>query len=272
MEKLVFCMKWGTRYGPDYVNRLWRSVRRHTTGDVRLVCFTDDVSGIDKAVDCRPLPAFDGVPDHLAVKPWRKLTLWAADLGKDLVGRDALVLDVDLVITGSLDALFAYEPKCPFVVWRNPTKPNSGVGNTSVFRYTVGSHPEILARFVANPEYVWKEEFRIEQELIAARLGDGTAAKETGRTPAVADDPFYTGLGVMRYWPEGWVLSFKEDLLPPWPARFWQVPALPAEARVVAFHGKPDPDEAAVGRWPCVWWKKLYKYVRPTPWVAENWC
>ncbi len=269
---LVVCMKWGTRYGPDYVNRLYRMVTRHMQGAIQFVCFTDDAKGLDGGIDARPLPPFEGVPDHLAVKPWRKLTLWRSDLGKDLLGRNALVLDVDVVITGPLDVFFSHNPACDFVVWKNPTKPKSGVGNTSVFRFKVGSHPEICTRFTDNPEGVWRQEFRIEQELIAARLGDGTAARTTGRTPAVAADPFYAGLNIMQYWPDGWCVSFKEDLLPPFPQRLWQPTSLPPTARIVVFHGKPDPDEAMVGRWPeKTWWKKIYKRLRPVAWIAENW-
>ncbi|NBV54338.1 MAG: hypothetical protein EBR79_01335 [Proteobacteria bacterium] len=262
-------MKWGSRYGAEYVNRLYRGIVRHTKGPVQLVCFTDDKVGIVPEVDCRPLPDFSGVPEHLAVKPWRKLTLWRADLGKDLVGRDALVLDVDLVITGPLDGFFGFEPG-KFAVWRNPTKPQSGVGNTSVFRFRVGSHPEICARFMAAPEQVWNEEFRIEQELISARLGDGRAAKVALRE-AARNDPFYAGLGEQVFWPTGWVVSFKEDLLPVWPLRFFYPPRLPQAVRIVVFHGKPDPDEARDGRWPVRGWKRIYKYVRPTKWVGENW-
>lgn len=268
---LLLCMKWGTRYGPEYVNRLYRMVKRNMTGPFQFVCFTDDAEGLDAGIDVRPLPPFEGVPEHLAVKPWRKLTLWRDDLGDDLLGRNALVLDVDVLITGPLEDFFAYEPACDFIVWRNPTKPHSGVGNTSVFRFKVGSHPEICERFIANPEHVWKHEFRIEQELIAARLGDGTATT-TARHAAVAADPFYKGLGIMRYWPQGWVVSFKEDLLPPWPLRLWQRVPRPAAAKVVVFHGKPDPDEAARGDWPVKSrWKKLYKALRPVGWIDEVW-
>lgn len=270
MKHLVLCMKWGDRYGAEYVNRLYRGIVRHTKGPVQVVCFTDDAKGIVPEVECRALPEFDGVPAHLAVKPWRKLTLWRGDLGADLVGRDALVLDVDLVLTGPLDDFFAFEPEAEFVVWCNPTKPKSGVGNTSVFRFKVGSHPEICARFMAAPEKVWNEEFRIEQELISARLGDGTA-RQTALTAAAREDGFYKGLNVQRFWPEGWVVSFKEDLLPVWPLRFFYPPRLPAAAKIVVFHGKPDPDEARDGRWPAKGWKKIYKYVRPTGWVGENW-
>lgn len=269
---LIFCMKWGTRYGAEYVNRLYRACARGMRGEpFQFICFTEDTAGLLPAIEARSLPAFTGVPAHLANKPWRKLSLWRDDLGADLLGRHALVLDVDLVVTGDLRPFFTFAPACPFVVWRNPTKPNSGVGNTSVFRFLVGRHPEICARFLQNPEGVWREEFRIEQELIAARLGDGTATRSTALTDATKADPFYAGLNLMQYWPAGWVLSFKEDLLPKWPQRLWQPTPLPPSARVVAFHGKPDPDEAAQGIWPAPWYKKLYKTIRPVPWVTQFW-
>jgi hypothetical protein len=157
------------------------------------------------------------------------------------------------------------------VVWRNPTKPNSGVGNTSVLRLTVGSQPEICTRFEANPEHVCNHEFRIEQELIAARLGDGTATRTCALSAEAKADPFCQGLNEMAMWPQGWVVSFKEDLLLPWPQRLWQPVPLPASARVVVFHGKPDPDEAAKGHWPATWYKRWYKTIRPVKWVADVW-
>lgn len=271
MIKLFFCMKWGTRYGAEYVNRLHAGIGRHVTGDWKLVCFTDDASGVDVAVDCRPLPPLENVPERLANKPWRKLSLWRADVAPDLTGQDALVLDLDVVLTGNLDDFFTFQPG-RYAVMENPTKMGSGVGNTSVFRLNVGAHPEIYERFAADAEGVYQQEFRIEQELISARLGDGRATRHCGRTPEVRADPFYAGLNEQVFWPHEWVLSFKEHLLPGWPMRLWQVPALPKTARVVIFHGKPDPDEAMVGQWPeKVWWKRIYKRVRPVPWVATHW-
>jgi hypothetical protein len=272
MTKLFFCMKWGTRYGADYVNRMYRGIARNVTGDFKLVCFTDDATGVRAEVDCRPLPPLDErVPANLANKPWRKLTLWRADVALDLTGQDALVLDLDVVLTGKLDDFFTYEPG-KYAVMENPTKLGSDVGNTSVFRLKVGSHPEIYERFAADGEGVYAHEFRIEQELISARLGNGTAARVCGRNADVAKDPFYAGLNEQVFWPAEWVLSFKEHLLPAFPLRWWKDVELPKTARVVIFHGKPDPDEAMEGRWPeKKVWKRIYKHVRPVSWVKENW-
>ena len=46
----ILCMKWGTKYGPEYVNRLYAMVRRHLSGDFRFVCLTDDSTGIRSEV------------------------------------------------------------------------------------------------------------------------------------------------------------------------------------------------------------------------------
>ena len=41
----VVCVKWGTKYGADYVNRLHRAVRRHLSAARSFVCLTDDPEG-----------------------------------------------------------------------------------------------------------------------------------------------------------------------------------------------------------------------------------
>jgi hypothetical protein len=60
--------------------------------------------------------------------------------------------------------------------------------------------------------------------------------------------------------------------MPRWPLNFVKVAPLPKETRVVCFTGYPNPDHARDGIWPTeAWYKKLYKHVRPTPWIAEHW-
>lgn len=55
-QRFVICMKWGKKYGPEYVNRLYAMVRRHLKGDFRFVCLTDDGVGIRGEVECLPIP------------------------------------------------------------------------------------------------------------------------------------------------------------------------------------------------------------------------
>lgn len=99
----VICMKWGSKYGPEYVNRLYAMVRRHLTGDFRMVCLTDDSHGIRAEVACFPIPALE-LPPGIPERGWTKLATFSADL-HGLRGT-ALFLDLDVVIVGPLDGFF----------------------------------------------------------------------------------------------------------------------------------------------------------------------
>lgn len=236
-------MKWGTRYGSDYVNRLFSMVQRHTRRPTRLVCFTDDSEGIRSEVETYPLPHIV-LPESKKWRPWRKISLWQKDL-PGLSG-EVLYLDLDVVVTGGLDDFFDYKPG-HYCVARNWTQPNSGIGNTSVYRFPVGGHT-YLYELIMNRGEELIARYRNSQTFISREISD------------------------MEFWPDQWCLSFKHSLVPFWPLNLFVAPALPPETKVVAFTGKPDPDEALEGRWPHTrWYHAFYKRVRPAPWIAEHW-
>ncbi len=108
--RLVICMKWGTKYGPEYVDRLYGMVRRHVTGPLRFVCLTDNSHGIRTEVECLPLPDLP-LPDGIPERGWKKLTIFKDKL-HDLTGT-ALFLDLDIVIVGNIDALFENGRRVP---------------------------------------------------------------------------------------------------------------------------------------------------------------
>lgn len=243
MKQTIVCMKWGTRYPAIYVNTLWSMIKRNTRRPTRLVCYTDDSSGVDPAVECLPLQDIP-LPEHVAKTPWRKINLWRSDLAG--VAGDVLFVDLDIVITGSLDELFDFRPEATFCVIENWTQMGSKIGNTSVFRFRVGAHPYIATTLAENPDSVLSK-YAIEQVYISDVITEKV------------------------FWPAEWIVSFKHTLLPRWPKNFFQTTPLPHDTKIVCFTGKPDPDEARDGRWPAIWYKKTYKFVRPTPWIAEHW-
>mgnify|MGYP003446081805 CR=1 FL=1 len=100
----IICMKWGTLYGPEYVNHLRAGVAKHLARPHRFVCFTDDTAGIDAAVETLPLPSLDLRAGERDLR-WRKLAVFRAPLG-DLAGQ-TLFLDLDLVVVDSLEPFFA---------------------------------------------------------------------------------------------------------------------------------------------------------------------
>jgi hypothetical protein len=241
----VVTLKWGKLYGPDYVNRLASSVRRHTTGAVNIVCFTDDPSGIDPSVQIFPIPHID-LPPGPMVTGWRKLCLFRPDLP---IKGECLFLDLDIVITGSLDAFFSYAPgRIPIIHnWANLRKTLLGkrpeIGNSSVFRFTANEC-----------SFVW-DQFHSEKEWALANF----RPPQSYLTHCIRPK--------MIYWPEQWVRSFKRHCRPFFPFNLFVVPRLPVNCSIVAFHGRPNPDEALVG----FKGRRIHHYCRPTPWIADHW-
>ncbi|MEZ5646600.1 MAG: glycosyltransferase [Burkholderiaceae bacterium] len=240
----VLCIKWGTKYGPEYVNKLHSMVRRNLHRPFRFVCLTDDAAGIDPAIEVKPIPAI-GFDEFDQRKPWTfahgwlKLTSFAYPL-HDLEGR-TLFLDLDIVIVDSLDPFF--DQAGDFIVIREWDK-SDGTGNTSCYLYTIGAHTDALEHLRKNyPASI--ADVRNEQEFITGYL-----ARQ----------------GRLSYWPDAWCRSFKRHCLQRGLKSWFAPPAIPPEARIIAFHGKPNPPDAIAGvsgKW--------YRRVLPTPWVAEHW-
>lgn len=244
--KQVICMKWGTLYGPEYVNRLYAMVRKQTSGDLRFVCLTDDREGLRNEVECYDCPTID-LPEPQCRQGWRKLTLYRSS--EHLFGLDGtwLYLDLDVVINGSLDPFFEYQPDKNFIVMQNWTQPGKGIGNTSVYRFKVGSDAYLYDNLLKDQVEILSQ-FRNSQTYISKNVKE------------------------IVFWPDSWCVLFKTHCVPPWPARFWQEPILPADARVVAFPGDPNPHDAVEGHWPVKKaYKKLYKYIRPARWIQRIW-
>lgn len=248
--KQVVCMKWGTLYGPDYVNKLYAMTRANISGELRFVCLTDDPTGVRAEVECLPCPALDNVHSSQKNAGWRKVTLFGESSALfDMTG-DWLFIDLDVVVTGNLDDFFNYEPDLPFVVMRNWTQPKKKIGNTSVYRFRVGCAPHLLAMLTSGDFESYLAKYRNSQTFISNEIGDG----------------------MLHFWPAEWCALFKIQSIPPWPIRYLKAPIIPQGSRIIAFPGMPNPPEAAEGVWPeKKWYKKIYKYILPALWIKEIW-
>jgi hypothetical protein len=116
-------------------------VQRNCSRPLRVVCFTDDPDGLDPTVEPQPLPA-DGLHGW-----WNKVALFKETL-PGVNGR-VLYLDLDVVVTGSLDPLLDYSGE--FVVMDNDYVPGF---NTSVMLFEVGARADIWKSFT--PETVFR--------------------------------------------------------------------------------------------------------------------
>lgn len=240
----VLCIKWGAKYGPEYVNRLRAMVARNLSRPHRFVCLTDHAEGIDAGIEVKAIPEtgfadFDQRQAWTFAHGWLKLTSFKNPL-YDLVG-PTLFIDLDVVIVASIDCFFD-EPG-QFLVIKEWDKRDE-TGNTSVYRYEIGAHADALEHLKQNKTAALAS-VRNEQEYI------------TG---------FLARQGKLKYWPAGWCVSFKRHCLRKGPLG-WFLPArIPPGAKIVAFHGKPNPPDAIVGKS-----GKWYRRVLPVRWVAEHW-
>ena len=243
-QRHVLCMKWGTKYGPEYVNRLYAMVRRQLKGEFNFVCLTDDTRGIRSEVQCRPIPALDlEIAPGKVDRAWKKLTTFERDL-HGLRGT-ALFVDLDVVIVGGLDVFFTQPGKFLIIHdYARPWRRERITGNSSVYRFELGAHSDVLAHFRANMDAVQKE-FRNEQ----AYLSD-----------------FLHKQGKLAYWPDGWCPSFKYHGIPAWPTNYWREPFVPEGARIVVFHGECNPPDALAGRR-----NRAFRFIRPARWISRFW-
>ncbi|MEY3992823.1 MAG: hypothetical protein RIS04_1586 [Pseudomonadota bacterium] len=238
-SRYVICMKWGTKYGPEYVNRLYAMVKRHLSLDFQMVCLTDDDKGIRPEVHCLPIPPLD-LPPGIPERGWTKLVTFAQDL-HGLRGT-ALFLDIDVVVVGSLDDFFAQPGE--FLIIHDYKRPWRVTGNSSVYRFELGAHPEVLSYFRENFESIRKQ-FRNEQAYLSDVLHKQ---------------------GKLQYWPESWCPSFKYHSIPRWPTNYWTEPSIPKDARIVIFHGECNPPDALSGKR-----NRRFRFIKPTSWVGQHW-
>ncbi len=235
----IICMKWGTKFPASYVNKLYGMVERNLTLPFRFVCFTEQSKGIRSEVEIQPLPELT-LPDNIPERGWRKLTVFAKDFGG--LSGTTLFLDLDVVIVDTIDVFF--EAKGDFLIVHDKHKPQKKEGNSSVFRFEIGKYPQILSFFEKNFEQIRKE-VRHEQAYLSREMHK---------------------LGKMQFWEESWVPSFKYHCVPPFPLSLIKAPSIPDGAKIILFHGLPNPPEAIKGisgKW--------YRYIKPSPWIEKYW-
>lgn len=248
----VICLKWGTLYGPDYVNRLYKGVKANMDRPFRFVCFTDDPNGLAEGVEAAPIPP---PPEGWRYK-WpglfAKLCLFKDGVA-DLKG-PTLFLDVDQIIIGDLGRFFDYRPGefCiiyNWIEWRKTLfRKRPRIGNSSCFRFDAGKSNkvyEIFERIQRDPA----EEPRFRK---GSQKFQTMAMFETGK---------------VSWWPKEWVCSFKRSLVPPFPLNLIMPARKPKNASILCFHGSPNPHEAISG------YTKghINTWVRPTKWVKDLW-
>ncbi len=205
---------------------------------------TDDRRGLHRSIDVLPLHE-RGLPERPQTEAWRKLQLFDADNG--LTGT-CLFLDLDIVITSSLDPFFSHDGE--FCIIKNWTHDDRRVGNSSVMRFVAGQHAHIFEKFARNPDH-FANYFRNEQIFLSDEMD-----RE----------------GQVSWWPKDWCKSYKKHCVQRGVVRLFKEPVIPSQCRIVVFHGQPNPPDAA-GGWIYRTEKKfrIPKFAKPASWITNYW-
>ena len=202
-----------------YVNNLYNGVRRWTKEPFDFICFTNEDLVLNKEIEIRPFPLIT----TKGVLP--RMYMFSEAAG--LFGHQVLSLDIDLIITGSLDDLLKYEGVfCTRMSWT-----------------------------------------RGEQHLIDGDIMSFKAGKETEAmfwTPLVKDIKAVekiSGGGRERMWMR-YIIGNKADtwqqLIPgqvcSYKHHFVPTGKIPYGARIISCHGFPRPHQI-MDKWRTEFWK-----------------
>lgn len=227
----VLCVKFGTLYSTEYVERLRNMVKRHLTVPYEFVCLTDDQHYIK---DVRSI-----IQPHAGYKKgwWHKVHMF--DPALNLKGR-VLYFDLDVVIHNNIDKLTAGSRNDFFGIRDFNRKFNSSwnILNSSAMCWQAGYHPDIFTVFKTDPSR-------------AQRLhGDQDWIWQVAKSR-------------IKFWPDNWIQSYK------WEIRSREELAvidgkrkfkknkdsvdIDPECCVTVFHGDPKPqdvkDKFVVDNW-----------------------
>ena len=215
------CWRWrspvGYRsvFGPETVYALRAMVKRHFPQPHRFVCVTDQPQEVPKVDtirlwdDCAAIPSPFGRHNPSC---YRRLKIFAPDAGQ-VFGERIVSIDLDTVIVNDLTPLFD-RPE-PLVMW-GESDFTSQWCNGSIFMLRTGSLPHVWTKF--DPD---------------------TSPAESKRARCFGSDQGWInyilgGKNIAIWTRADGVYSYRKHIAP-------HGNVLPADARVVNFHGKVDP-------------------------------
>ena len=216
----VICVRFGNKYGREYVERLRSMVQKHLTIEHEFVCLTDDQ---------HPIPGVRSIvqPNANYVKPWwHKVHMFDENL--DISGR-IIYFDLDIVIHRNINKLITNIGNT-FIGIRDFNRkfhPTWKYLNSSVMSWEHGTQNFIYTDF-------------IKDRMSAMKLqGDQDWIWKVANNKIV-------------FWPDSWIQSYKweirsrDELIMRTGARGFKTVSLiepSADCCIAVFHGDPKPQD-----------------------------
>ena len=230
----ILCLKHGTKYSSEYVNRLYNMCKRWCSLDFKFVCLTDNADQLNSEIIILPIPS--GLSGW-----WCKPYMYSKDLP---IQGTILYMDLDVVLSSNIDKLITYQPNhwCTIRDFTRAMRPKWPRYNSSIVRFKTGELDFVWDNYIKNPVAIQRQFFGDQDYLY---------------------DATYKKKGAMLY-PDSWVQSWKWEvrksrlleLNKAKGTRKFQVveDVVPrVECCVCVFHGDPNPHNCE------------------DPWVKENW-
>jgi hypothetical protein len=175
VQNYIVCLKYGTKYSAEYVNKLYSMAKRHCSVDYRFACITEDSRGLNPEIEVLPLAI-----DPEIAGWWYKVLLF--DRNFLLKGR-LLFIDLDVVICNDIGKFFEYETDS-FVISRGFSKKNYLGMNSSCFRLDTGTRSHVYDEFMKDKNPIMKR-LHGDQDWIQEKVSN------------------------YKFWPDGWLKSYK---------------------------------------------------------------
>ena len=225
----IVCLKWGDKYGPEYVNRLYSGVNRNCSIPFKFICFTDNDHGLNTNIQTIPIDSSSLPVNQRGFQGWWfKLHLFENNNG--LNGR-VVYIDLDTVITGNIDHIL--QNTQGFVTLRDfyrgypPNQPPRDEVGSGLLAWDHNEHDYFYSEFMPSAEKLMPRYPGGDQMWIQDRQQERT------------------------YWQDHFpnqIVSFKAHCVPH-RSRAKVSSKLPHDARIVCFHGPPRPHEVAHHDW-----------------------
>jgi len=137
----VWCVSWGNKYSDYYPQRLQREVRKNLTIPHRFICVTDRT--IDEVAT---MPPINDLPGWFG-----KVNLFSPAVATD----QNLFLDLDVVITGSLDDLVTQYVGCDLAMPANWAQSGWGGCQSSVMLWNGGEASQKVYKLFDHSRVNW---------------------------------------------------------------------------------------------------------------------
>jgi len=218
----IICVHVGHKYADEYLEKLFAGICRNSTEDLIFTVITNRNSyaisdprfrivSVDQMEGCKP--------DRMW---WYKMQAFRPDIAVE----ENLLIDVDVVITGSTDKLWDYKLG-EYMICQDFNRqwiPNYKRSNSSVVRFTREHADQIYRHWKSSP-----------LEFIRSHRGD--------------QDYMDAHIHYMQNWPRNWIMSWKWEvyrggMISSDRTRYRsESTVLDIDTCILAFHGKPDPHE-----------------------------